>query len=372
MQGKRIVILTSHVFLDGYRKASIHFVAHNWAATGNEVFFTTVGHSAFSRFKQKKRLEALRQEQDNRYVAVEPGLHAGAYLPLIHAFSTPSSIVNSLAQPLFAFYGGRLPDVVADRIRQADLVVIESGTPIAFFALVRKLNPRARTLYFCRDLLQSVGAAPYLCELEKREISLFDSVCVPSRKLGEMLPPGGQVTFVPQGIDRDVFDGADVSPYAEGSRNAVAVGDMLFDRHATEQMAFAAPEVTFHLFGIKWSGEVPANVNVHGEQSFETVAAYIRHADVGLAPYRVNSDEVYLAESSLKLLQYAYCMLPVVLPDLIPVGRGNEVTYRIGVENDWRDIMDRALSMPRMKGFRAGILSWEDVARRTLATAFPD
>lgn len=372
MQAKKIVILTSHVFLDGYRKASIHFVARHWAAAGHEVFFTTVGHSSLSRFKQKERLAALRRSQDNRYEEVEPGLYAGAYLPVVHAFSSSSALVNALTTPLFVIYGSRLPDFAADRIRKADLVVIESGTPVAFFSLVRKLNAKARTLYFCRDLLHSVGASPYLSFLERKQIAEFDSVCVPSRRLGEMLPPGGAVTFVPQGIDGAVFDQAAVSPYAEGSRNAVAVGDMLFDRQSVEQMAAAAPEVTFHLFGIKWPGEVPANVNVHGEQSFETVAAYIRHADIGLAPYRVNSDEVYLAESSLKLLQYAYCLLPVVLPDLIPVSRGNEITYTPGGENDWREIIDRALDWPRQRSYRLGILTWEDVARRTLATVFPE
>ena len=372
IQAKKIVILTSHVFLDGFRKASIHFVARNWAAAGAEVFFTTVGHSGLSRFKQRDRLEALRRAQDNRYEQVGPLLHAGAYLPPVHAFSTSNPLVNALAKPLFALYGRYLPDFVAEKIRDADLVVVESGTPIIFVPLVRRLNPQAKLLYFCRDLLHSVGAAPYLSEVERRVIGLFDSVCVPSRRLGEMLPPGGKVNFVPQGIEGGVFDRAEVSPYAEGSRNAVAVGDMLFDQLSVEQMAAAAPEVTFHLFGIKWRGEAPANVNMHGEQAFETLAAYIRHADIGLAPYRVNSDEVYLAESSLKLLQYGYCLLPVVLPDIIPVSRGNEITYALGETNDWRAIIDTALAWPHQRSYRLGILTWEDVARRTLATVFPE
>lgn len=372
MQAKKIVILTSHVFLDGFRKASIHFVARNWAAAGHDVYFTTVGHSGLSRFKQKDRLEALRRNQQNRYQDVEPRLHAGAYLPPFHAFSTSNPLVNTLVKPLFALYGSRLPRFVAKKIEEADLVVIESGTPIAFVPLARRLNPQAKLLYFCRDLLHSVGAAPYLCDMERRVIGQFDSVLVPSRRLGEMLPPGGKVNFVPQGIDGGVFDRADISPYADGSRNAVAVGDMLFDRHSVEQMAAAAPEVTFHLFGIKWRGDVPANINVHGEKAFETLAAYIRHADIGLAPYKVNSSEVYLAESSLKLLQYGYCLLPVVLPDVIPVSRGNEVTYSLDHANDWRAVIDAALAVPRQRAFRLGILTWEDVARRTLATVFPD
>jgi 2-beta-glucuronyltransferase len=371
-QGMKIVVLTSHVFLEGFRKASIHFVARNWAAAGHEVFFTTVGHSRFSRFKKRDRLEALRRDQDNRYQTIEPGLHAGAYLPPIHAFSTSSAFANRIIEPFFALYARHLPPFVADRIGEADLVVIESGTPVVFLPLVRRLNPKAKLLYFCRDLLHSVGAAPYVRDAETSAIGVFDSVCVPSRRLGEMLPAGGKIHFVPQGIEGGVFDRAEASPYAPGSRNAVAVGDMLFDQHVVDELAAAAPEVTFHLFGIKWRGDAPANVNVHGEQSFETLAAYIRHADIGLAPYKVTASDVYLAESSLKLLQYGYCLLPVVLPDIIPVSRGNEVTYTLDGANDWRAIMDQALAWPHQRSYRFGILTWEDVARRTLATVFPD
>lgn len=370
LDGRRIVILSSHVFLDGFRKASIHFVASRWAAAGDEVCFTTVGHSWMSRFKQKERLEALRSAQGNRYAEVEPRLFAGAYLPPLHAFSTGRPLVNRLVKPLFAFYGRHLPEFVRRKIESADLVVIESGTPVVFLDLVRRLNPEAKLLYFCRDLLRSVGAAPYLREVEQRGIGLFDSVCVPSRRLGEMLPPGGKVHFVPQGIEGAVFDRAEVSPYPKGSRNAVAVGDMLFDQVSVAAMASAAPEVTFHLFGIRWRGDVPANIRVHGEQSFETLAAYIRHADIGLAPYRVNSSEVYLAESSLKLLQYGYCRLPVLLPDIIPVSRGNEITYSLEGPNDWRAIVDAALALPRREAYRDGILTWDDVARQTLVTVF--
>ncbi|MCV3768808.1 polysaccharide biosynthesis protein GumK [Rhizobium sp. TRM95796] len=370
MNNKKIVILTSHVFLDGFRKASVHFVARQWAAQGHEVHFTTVGYSRLSMFRKALQFRALRKQQNNRYAEIAPGLHAGAYLPLLHAFSSASSALNTLSGPMFRAYGRSLPDFVAERIRSADLVVLESGTPLAFFALVRSLNPAARTLYFCRDLLRTVGAAPVLQEIERETVPLFDRICVPSQRLAELLPAGGRVEFIPQGVDPTIFDAAERSPYAAGSRNAVAVGDMLFDRNAVRSLAKAAPGVTFHLFGIDWQGEAPSNIRIHGERSFEAIAPYIRHADLGLAPYRVTGDEIYLAESSLKLLQYSYCLLPVVMPDALPVARGNEVKYRLMGENSWRGIVERALALRRCKTLRSGILTWDEVSRRTLAAAF--
>ncbi|MCF3639663.1 polysaccharide biosynthesis protein GumK [Rhizobium sp. TRM95111] len=364
-----IVILTSHVLLPGFRKASVHFVAQCWARDGHRVHFTTVGHSALSFFSKRHRWTALRAQQGNRYLEEEPGLHAGAYLPLLHGFSSHNALLDRLGYMLFPFYARRVPAFMRQIVETADVVLIESGTPLAFFDAVKSINPEARMLYFCRDLLKTVGASAYLRDLERRRIARFDAVTVPSRRLGEQLPPGGNPIFIPQGIDGALFEAESASPYTTARRNAVVVGDMLFDQMAVAGMAEAAPEIDFHLFGIRWAGPLPANVLLHGEQSFELVARYIRHADFGLAPYRLTPEETYLAESSLKLLQYSYCLLPVILPDLIPEQRGNEVRYPMQGRRDWRAIVDRALAMPHDPAFRNGLLPWREVARRTLGAA---
>lgn len=366
---RRIVVLSSHVYLCETRKASVHFVAENWARMGHEVNFTTVGYSWINLFRRSERFHALRREQNNRYRRYGDNLEAGGYLPLMHGFSSASRPLDWVGGRLLASYAGHLPDFIAERVGRADLVVFESGTPVAFVETVRRLNPSARLLYFCRDLLSTVGASRMLQEIERRVIGLFDVVCVPSRRLGEGLPPGGRVVYVPQGIDEEVFARAAESPYAPGTLNAIAAGDMLFDRAAVTAMAEAAPEVTFHLFGISWTGRPPANVRLHGERPFSVLAPHIRHADFGIAPYRYSAREAYLAESSLKLLQYAYCGLPVVVPEALPVSRGNELRYRPGGANDWGDIVRRAVAM-RREGvmIEERIASWQDVARQVLET----
>lgn len=368
---RKIVVLTSHVFLPSFRKASVHFVSRNWAELGHDVTFVTVGHSWLSLFKQPKRLKALGIGQRNRFSTIEPGLRAGAYIPFLHAFSTRNALANRLIKPIFRLYGAHLPRFVREAIAEADVLVFESGTAITFFGLAHRLNKTAKTIYFCRDLLSSIGTAPILQETEQRLIGMFDSVCVPSRRLGQLLPPGGNVNVIAQGVETKLFDNATQSPYAPGTRNAVAVGDMLFDQPSVAAMAAAAPDVTFHLFGIYWQGEVPPNIRIYGERAFETIVAYIRHADFGLAPYRLSENEVYLAESSLKLLQYAYCRLPVMLPNLIPATRGNEVIYSLNEPNDWAAKIAEALSMPRSESFAKSIMTWKGIAAATLATVEP-
>lgn len=366
---QKILILTSHVFLPGYRKASVHFIASKWAEQGHDVRFATVGFSWLSLFKAKDKFRQLRTRQQGRFEAIAPNLHAGAHLPLLHPFSSGKRVINQLNRPAFRLFGAHLPAFIRRALLDADVVVIESGTPLSFFDYVKRANPRARTLYFCRDLLQTVGAAPILREIEARAMARFDAVCVPSKRLRDMLPPGGRVRVIPQGVDASLFDAPHPSPYPAGSLNAVSVGDMLFDEGSVSAMALAVPEVTFHVFGAGWTGELPANVMVHGERDFTEIVPYIVHASFGVAPYRLTKSEVYLAESSLKLAQYSYCRLPILLPDIVPFAGGNGVGYTLGGRVDWREKVGAALGMIRSDDMRADILTWDDVARQTLAVA---
>lgn len=367
---RRILILTAHAFLPGYRKASTHFVTQNWAAQGHEVHVLSIGHSWLTLIKDRRRFKAFAGTQWNRFAQIAPGLFAAAYLPAIHAFSSQNRLLNAVNKPAFALYGRSLPAFARREAEKADLIVIESGSALAFFDSLKRANPKARTLYFCRDLLKSVGAAPALQDIERNSISQFDLVCVPSAMLRDQLPSGGNVRVIPQGIDADLFDRVNPSPYQAGTKNAVSVGDMLFDEGVVMEMALAAPEIAFHIFGAAWKGAKPANVITHGEQAFERIVPYIQHADIGLAPYRLSEGELYLAESSLKLPQYSYCGLPILMPDLIPYRHSNTVTYALDGETDWRARIDAALARPRARHLRRQIPTWSAVAAETLDAVF--
>ncbi|WP_205586439.1 MULTISPECIES: polysaccharide biosynthesis protein GumK [unclassified Rhizobium] len=369
-QRRKIVILTSHAFLRGYRKASIHFIASCWAEQGDKVDFVTIGHSWLTLFKDRPRFRALSQDQANRFQVIAANLRAGAYLPPLHAFSSRNRFLNAANAGFFRLYGRYLPPFARRAIADADLVVIESGSALAFFSTIKRLNSKARTLYFCRDLLRSIGTAPVLEEIQASQIGCFDAVCVPSERLGAMLPSGGRVCVIPQGVDTTLLDREQPSPYEPGSRNAISIGNMLFDQASVAAMAAAAPDVNFHVFGAAWSGWVQPNVTIYGERDFESIVPYLQHADFGIAPYRLTADEVYLAESSLKLAQYSYCGLPILLPDLVPFTRANGIAYRLNGEVAWREKVDAALAMRRSTAFRDGIMTWDEVARQTLATAF--
>ncbi len=369
MRRHKILILSSHVFLPGYRKASIHFMAQKWAHLGHEVRFATLGYSWLSLFKDPAKFKALKSRQHNRFESIAPNLYAGARLPLAHPFSSSKTFLNQANRPAFRLYGKTLPGFIHKALVQADVIVVDSGTALSMFGYIKHHNPQAQTLYFCRDLLRSVGAAPILQEIEQAAMSQFDVVCVPSERLARLLPPGGRVRVIPQGVDASLFGAHHASPYAGGTRNAVSVGDMLFDQPAVAMMAAAAPDVIFHIFGTAWAGDTPSNIRLYGERDFNAIVPYIVHADIGLAPYRLTEAEAYLAESSLKLAQYSYCGLPILLPDSVPFKGKHAIGYRQKGEDKWREKIDMALAMGRSMTAREGILSWDEVALQTLAVA---
>jgi 2-beta-glucuronyltransferase len=360
----RFLFLSTHAFLPTTRKASVHFVTEALAARGHEVDTISVGFSYLTSFKRPELYAGLSADQKNRFVQTAPRRRSACYLPPLHPFSSGSAALNGINALFFPLYGNLPPAFMKAAIRAADVVAIESGTAIAFFDAVRRINPAARTLYFKRDRLDTVGAATHLQQLERRIAPLFDRVIVPSAAMAEGLPEDSRIVAVPQGIDKVAFDACTTSPYAAGSRNGVSVGNMLFDAEAVREMAAADPDVFLHLFGAGISGTFPPNVRLYGERAFADIVPYIKFADFGIAPYWLTERERYLAESSLKLQQYAYCLLPVLVPEILGAGRGNLVGYAPAGEPDWAGKVKKAVALSHDPAWREGILSWDEVAAR--------
>ncbi|MBO3761226.1 glycosyltransferase [Ciceribacter sp. L1K22] len=360
----KFLFLSTHAFLPTTRKTSVHFVSEALAERGHDVSTISVGYSRLTALKKPELHAQLSADQKNRFVESRPRYRSACYLPPLHPFSSGNAHINRLTALFFPLYGNLLPGFFREAIRDADVVAIESGTAIAFFDAVRRFNPRARTLYFNRDRLDTVGASTYLQALEQRVSPQFDRVIVPSPKMAEHLPPKSRVVYIPQGIDKAGFDACDTSPFAAGTKNAVSVGNMLFDREAVVAMASSSPNVTFHFFGAGIPEDLPANAVVYGEKPFLDIIPFIKFANFGIAPYRLSERELYLAQSSLKLQQYSYCLLPIMVPNLLEGSRANLVCYGQHGEPDWTGKVARAASMPHEENWRDGILTWAEVAGR--------
>jgi 2-beta-glucuronyltransferase len=88
----------------------------------------------------------------------------------------------------------------------------------------------------------------------------------------------------------------------------------------------------------------------------------VEHADVGFAPYRNRPGAGYLAESSLKLIQYSYARLPIVAPDFAKGTRDHVLSYVPGQPVTVARAVSKALSFDRNKIEVAGIPDWDEMA----------
>ena len=360
----KILFISSHAFLPSTRKTSVHFVSQALADRGHAVSTVSVGFSTLTYLKDRSLYRSLASAQKNRFVEQSPGYRSACYMPLFHPFSTQNPTLNRATGWFFRLYGQVLPHFLKEELRSADAVFLEGGTSLCLFDAIRRCKPEILLIYFRRDHLDSIGASSYLTEVEQRIAPLFDHVCVPSPCMARRLPARSKVTYLPQGIEKRAFDLCRTSPYPRNSRNAVVVGNMLFDKDAVIAMAASAPDVCFHLFGSGICGPFPGNVKVYGERPFGETVPFIKFADFGIAPYKMSKRERYLVQSSLKLIQYSYCLLPIVAPDLLSGSRANLIVYRQDGEDDWATVIGRALEAKRSTAWNKGILSWTDVAMR--------
>jgi len=360
----KVLFISGHAFLPCTRKAGTHFVSEALAKHGHSVSMLSVGYSQLTRLKNTKLYGLLASNQKNRFVEWSPHYRSGSYLPLLHPFSSKSQWLNRLTSLHFRLYGRLLPRFMRDEIAAADAVLLESGTSICFFDAIRRINERAGIVYFRRDRMDTIGGSQYLVELERRLAPKFDFVSAISPRMAADLPATTRVKYLPQGLRKSSFDECKISPYPVGSRNGIVVGDMLFDSEALAALAHNNPHVTFHLFGNGLSGDFSDNVKCYGERPFDETVPYIKFANFGIAPYRMTEKERYLVESSLKLLQYSYCLLPILAPELLSGVRTNIITYNQDGEEDWAGVMERVLTARRSLAWRDGILSWEEVAAK--------
>lgn len=98
---------------------------------------------------------------------------------------------------------------------------------------------------------------------------------------------------------------------------------------------------------------------------------YIKHAAFGIAPYAGERIPTYLADSSLKLLQYDYFALPAVCPDAVVGGYRSRFGYAPGDADSMLAAVRRALQAPRVRHRQC--LSWPETVDRLLQPqAYPE
>ena len=124
--------------------------------------------------------------------------------------------------------------------------------------------------------------------------------------------------------------------------------------------AAARVNATVHIIGAHLS-DPPSNVEVYGELPFESTLPFIVHADVGIAPYRSVDGAEYLAQSSLKIQQYSYCGLPILIERNIGVFGENIVHYDANDNKSISKAVTAAIAMNKCRSYGRNVLGWDEV-----------
>ncbi|MEY2631833.1 MAG: hypothetical protein RIR00_487 [Pseudomonadota bacterium] len=363
----RYLIVTAHHDYRTPRRSSIHFIADELARRGSVRFFS-LRYSHLS--KHKHDIRSPLDARANR-LEMHQGVECYLWKTLIHPFNMRRAWLRPLEDSLFRLYE-RLPSRVLRRwAAEADVIIYESGIATIYFPLLKRLNPAARHIYRGSDDLATINTAGYARDTFARIAPQMDALCLLARRMADNIA-APNVYYVPNGLDDSLATQGDPSPYDSG-RHAVSIGSMLFDAQFFVVASRAFPDITFHLIG---TGQPPhpaygKNVMVYDDMPYAATIPYIKHADIGIAPYLAAEVPVYLADSSLKMLQYDYFGLPTVCPHSVTGDYATRFGYQPGQAASIASAIRAALAAPHQRSRH--ILNWSAVSDRLLTPEkFPD
>lgn len=355
---KKFTLVTRHYFSSHNRKTTVHFLAREFAKRGYEVNFVTVGRSRLSCLNKNKAKAVPSDLSREKFLSVEENIQSIVMDEYIHPFSSHSKIIKFLTNPYFLRYGKTIPNVVKKEVADSDIVLIECGYGVAYFKALKELCTKAKFVYFATDPLSQVGLRSEFEDIEQSVIEQFDVVRVASSELGERFPATANVKIIPQGLDKSIFDNAQTSPYSENSFNFISIGDMSFDAQSIIAMAKSKPDAFFHIFGADIIEDYPENIIVHGEVEFTKLVPYIKFADVGIMPYKMNAHMSYLTKTSLKFLQYSYSGLPIITPQGPDWEREKMFLYSPDNNESIVNAVAQASKTPKDQSLGNGIIDW--------------
>ena len=251
-------------------------------------------------------------------------------------------------------------------MRQADYILVESGTAAIYLRRMRRTNAHAKIIYYAADRLETINAHPFVRQRLSEDDALIDHFSLRAEQLKDDFPNGGGRMYKAGfGINASDFAHVGPSPYARDEEVAVSVGSMLFDPSVFQLAAANFPQLQFHVIGSGTNFEAPSNVHLHEEMPFERTLAFVKYAKIGVAAYAPAAGAEYLAESSLKLAQFDYCGMPSVCPHFAVGSSPGRIGYEPGNKASVRSAVSRALSMVgRVK--KRSFPSWEDVALQVI------
>jgi 2-beta-glucuronyltransferase len=357
----RFLFISAHHDYRTARRSNVHFIADELAKRGTVRFFS-MRYSRLSRPRGDIRLDL--DARANR-VETKDGVECFLWKTPIHPINLHSRWLRPLESLLFGLYRNAECPTLEQWISESDVIIYESGIAPVHFDRAKWLNRQARHIYLCNDALEAIDAASFAVRTLARVAPQMDAVVMVARAMAKSLPATASTSFVPHGLDPSLADLGDPSPYGPG-HHVVSIGSMLFDPDFFISASQAFPDLTFHVIG---SGHprharYGPNVLVYDHMPYDLTIRYIKHAHIGVAPYRGDPVPDYLADSSMKMMQYDFFGLPTVCPHSVTGDYSGRFGYTPGNAESIHAAISKALAAPHVRTRQ--ILNWSEVTDRLL------
>jgi 2-beta-glucuronyltransferase len=357
------VVLVSYHYLESKLRAGFHHLAEAYWELGWDVVFVTAPVSPLSRLVRDPRLAYPLRSEANRAKVVRERLTSYVLYSCVHPANLRLRLLNRLTgRWLVRSYRCSRLGALAPELATADLVVFESTSAIVLAPVVRRVSPQARLVYRVSDDLEILRVHPAVVEAEREALPLFDYVSAPNRYSARRLGAVREVDYQPHAIAKDLFGRECPSPFG-GGVNAVWVGRAALDCDFVAAAADLRPGWRFHLIGPLAKSVVRPNVVWYGELPYERTIPYLKHADVGVAAYGPAKGTLpaYWADS-LKIVQYAYCGLPIVAPTPLRSERPHVFYYEPGDAASIDAALRDALAAGKRPELGHAVPSWHELA----------
>lgn len=359
---RQVVLVTGH-YAGSKRKAGFHWLADAYWRAGWRVIYFTAAFSWLSWLRRDHRLQYGLHRRSRRLEWLNDRLGSYAWYTPWHPVKLPVAPLNRLAQPIFSRYASFPLGPIESELARSDLFIFESTAGLMLFDRFRTINADARMVYRVSDDMSLLRVHPLVVECEKRLAPQLDLISVPTEAIAHKFRGMGNVVLHQHGIRKDLFDQPTHNPYAQQQweKNLIFVGVAGLDTNFIAQASRMFPQWGFHIIGPIGGLPPRENVIAYGEMPFEQTVAYLKHADIALhtlTPGRLSQTR----RDSLKVIQYAYCRLPVVAPEFLRSERPNMAYYQPSDPASMQSALKAAATMPRDHAWAAGVRTWDEIA----------
>ncbi len=336
---------------------------------GNEVTFITTGLSLFSVLRKDARLKTGRPLR--KLWEEGPGLYSFLHFTLLHPHTLIIPVLDRLSGGMVRKYADCSLGQAEAKLKEAELIVYESCSAVCLLPRMRQIAPQAKHIYRASDILSAMRSLhPEVKQIEREIIPLFDLISVPKESMMKCFAGHPRVFTHAHGIDTAAYDAQTVNPYPPepGRKHCVFVGMSHLDYEFLQTAARAFPEVLFHIIGPLAQNALGENIIYYGRMEYHDTLKYIKFADVGLYTRMADPDLLSTLGCSLKMQQYRYCQLPVVVSDKIdtPPPDDQFFRYQYGNPESMKRALQDALAANHNPAWKDGCHDWQKTASAIL------